>query len=158
MSLDVDLDPNADEDQDAAEERLTKKLEGYRHQASVIIRSGGGTWGIYDLAEPILIDGDPSKIKDVESYNIALADDLGGDDCHNIDRVARLPGTINLPNAKKLAKGRRAKLASVHSRSLVRDPITSFMKTIVDPATEAKSNGATDIKIDWPKVSRLADG
>ncbi|MGB6509236.1 MAG: virulence-associated E family protein [Xanthobacteraceae bacterium] len=152
VSLHVDLDPNADEDQDAAEERLTKKLEGYRHQASVIIRSGGGTWGIYDLAEPILIDGDPSKIKDVESYNIALADDLGGDDCHNIDRVARLPGTINLPNAKKLAKGRRAKLASVHSRSLVRHPITSFMKTIVDPATEAKSNGATDIKIDWPKV------
>ena len=151
VSLHVDLDPSAGEDQDAAEERLTKKLEGYRHRASIIINSGGGAWGFYDLAEPTLIDGDPNKIKDAESYNIGLAQDLGGDDCHNIDRVARLPGTINVPNAKKRAEGRRAKLATVYSRSQVRHPITSFTKFIVDPATKAKP---TEIKIDWSKVNR----
>jgi hypothetical protein len=51
VSLHVDLDPRADEDQDAAEERLTKQLEGYRHHASIIVKSGGGAWGFYDLVE-----------------------------------------------------------------------------------------------------------
>ena len=138
VSLHVDLDPNEDEDQDAAENRLTKKLEGYRHLASIIVKSGGGAWAFYDLGEPIPIDGDPDKIKDAESYNIALAHDLGGDNCHNIDRVARLPGTINIPNAKKLTKGRRAKLASVHRRNQVRHAIERFTKTIVDAVTEAR--------------------
>ena len=114
-----------------------KKLEGYRHHASIIIKSGGGAWEIYDLMEPIPIDGDPDKIEDAESYNIALAHDLGGDNCHNINRVSRLAGTINVPNAKKRAKGRRPKLASLHSRSEVRHAIQSFTKAIVDTVAEA---------------------
>ena len=138
VSLHVDLDPNENEDQDVAEQRLTEELEGYRHRASIIIKSGGGAWGIYDLVEPIPIDGDPDKIKEAESYNIALADDLGGDNCHNPDRVSRLPGTVNIPNAKKLAKGRRAKLATVHSRNQVRHGLQSFTKAAVDAVTEAK--------------------
>jgi predicted P-loop ATPase len=159
VSLHVDLDPRANEDQDAAEERLTKELEGYHHHASIIIKSGGGAWGIYDLVEPIPINGDPDKIKDAESYNIALAHDLGGDNCQNIDRVSRLPGTINVPNAKKRAKGRRDKLASVHSRSQVRHAIESFTKAVVDAVNEANraspvGQEATDIRIDWSKVNR----
>ena len=126
VSLHTDLDPRADEDQDAAEERLIKKIEGYHHCASILIKSGGGAWGIYDLLEPIQIDGDASKIDLVESHNKIVAQDLGGDNCHNIDRLSRLPGTINVPNAKKAAKGRRAKLASVHSRSQIRHAIESF--------------------------------
>jgi hypothetical protein len=137
VSLHTDLDPRPGEDQDAAEERLIKDIEGYRHGASIIVKSGGGVWGIYDLIEPIQIDGDPEKIKDAESYNVALAHDLGGDNCHNIDRVARLPGTANIPNAGKLAKGRRAKLATVHRRSEARHAIESFTKAVVDAMTEA---------------------
>ncbi len=164
VSLHVDLDPSADEDQDAAETRLTKKLEGYRHHANIIIKSGGGAWGFYDLVEPIPIDGDPDKIEDAESYNISLEHDLGGDKCHNIDRVSRLPGTVNVPNAKKRAKGRRAKLATVHSRSQVRHAIQSFTKAAVDAVTEAKraplvgqeATATADkaIKIDWSKVQQ----
>ena len=126
VSLHADLDPHPEEDQDTADKRLTKKLETFRHRASVIIKSGGGAWGIYDLAEPIPIDGGPDEIKEAESYNISLARDLDADDCHNIDRAARLPGTINVPNVKKLSKGRRAKLAIVHSASHERHPIESF--------------------------------
>ena len=135
--LHVDLDPRGGEDQESAEQRLTKKIAGYRHQASVIIKSGGGAWGLYDLVEPVLIDGDPAKIEDVERYNVALVHDFDGDNCHNIDRIARLPGTVNIPNARKLAKGRRAKLAAVHSRNEVRHPITSFAKATADAVTEA---------------------
>lgn len=157
VSLHVDLDPQADEDQDAAEERLTKKLESDHRLANIIIKSGGGAWGIFDLVEPIRTEGDPEKIKDVESYNIQLEQELGGDNCHNIDRISRLPGTINVPNAKKLAKGRRAKLASVHSRSPVPHAIESFTKALVDAeAHRAPLAGqqatATETKIDWSKV------
>jgi hypothetical protein len=34
------------------------------------------------------------------------AKELGADNCHNIDRLLRVPGTINWPNAKKRADGR----------------------------------------------------
>jgi RepB DNA-primase from phage plasmid len=138
VSLHVDLDPGADEDQDAAEERLTKAVEDYRLRASIIVKSGGGVWAFYDLVEPIRTDGDRAKIEEVEAHNKALAHDLGGDNCHNIDRVARLPGTVNVPNAKKRAKGRRAKVASVHSRNPGRHAIEAFTKAVVDAVTEAK--------------------
>jgi hypothetical protein len=160
VSLHVDLDPHEDEGQDAAEQRLTKKLENYRQRASIIIKSGGGAWVLYDLVEPILIDGDLVKIGEAESYNIALAQDLGGDNCHNIDRIARLPGTINIPNAKKLAKGRHAKLAAVHSRNEVRHPIKSFAKSTrdaqEDTAKTAEIMEYGPVERDAPELTGLA--
>src|SRR5207245_20376 len=49
----------------------------------------------------------------LEAYNIALEQELGADHCHNLDRIMRLPGTINLPNRKKQLAGRESALASV---------------------------------------------
>ena len=49
----------------------------------------------------------------VERINADLARKLGGDKCHNIDRIMRLPGTINVPNAKKRKAGRVPTLAYV---------------------------------------------
>jgi hypothetical protein len=44
-----------------------------------------------------------------------LADQLGGDDCENLDRVMRLPFTVNRPNAKKIKAGRGPVLADIVS-------------------------------------------
>lgn len=44
---------------------------------------------------------------------MAIAKALGGDNCHNVDRLLRLPGTINMPNAKKRAAGRVPTLARI---------------------------------------------
>jgi hypothetical protein len=73
---------------------------------TLIIDSGGGLQAFWRLAGPASPD-------DVESVNRSLAQRLGGDNCQNIDRLMRLPGTVNYPNAKKRADGRTTSLAKV---------------------------------------------
>ena len=73
---------------------------------SLIIDSGGGLQAFWRLAGP----AEPS---DIEAVNRGLAEHLGGDNCHNIDRLMRLPGTVNYPNAKKRSAGRTNSLAKV---------------------------------------------
>ena len=73
---------------------------------TLIIDSGGGLQAFWKLAGP-------ASIAEVEAVNRSLADRLGGDQCHNIDRLMRLPGTVNYPNVKKRAAGRTPSLAKV---------------------------------------------
>ena len=41
----------------------------------------------WKLKQPFVVDGDPSRAEEIERYNRQLAALLGGDNCHNIDRV-----------------------------------------------------------------------
>jgi hypothetical protein len=84
-----------------------KRLRAYKLPPSLIVFSGGGYQAFWKFAEPT------TDLDRVERINRQLAADLGGDNCHNIDRVMRLPGTINLPNAKKRKVGRVPMLAYV---------------------------------------------
>jgi len=111
ISLDcvhVDLDPRVDEDQDAARERLTAKLRAFRLKPTFIIASGGGVQAIWRIKpeERIQINGDLAVAEEAKLHNIQLERELDGDNCHNIDRILRLPDTINCPDKKKRAKGR----------------------------------------------------
>ena len=74
---------------------------------TAIVFSGGGYHAYWKLSEAV---DDPAR---VEAVNMAIAKRVGGDNCHNIDRIMRLPGTINIPNAKKLAAGRTPTVAGV---------------------------------------------
>lgn len=129
--LHVDID--ARKDQPLAEElrRIEAILtENCPVPAPTFINfSGGGFQAFWQLREPIQIDGDPSRIEDAEAYNRELARLLGGDSCWNSDRVMRLPGTTNIPDAKKTARGRIPAQAVVcrHDPAKVYD-ITSFNK------------------------------
>jgi hypothetical protein len=105
--LHVDLDPRAGEDIDAERSRILGLLCAHDPEPTCIIDSGGGYQGFWRLEEPVPVD-DPEQAK---LWNMALERELGGDCCHNIDRIMRLPGTINLPDAKKAAKGRVPALA-----------------------------------------------
>lgn len=111
VALHVDIDPREEGDADVERDRclglLTSRLPKGMPKPSVIIFSGGGYQGFWRLKSPVVLDGDVAAAEDFELYNVRLAQVFGGDHCHNIDRIMRLPGTINVPDAKKIAKGRK---------------------------------------------------
>ncbi len=73
---------------------------------SLIIDSGGGLQAFWRIAGS-------ASLADVEAVNQGLAKLLGGDKCHSIDHLMRVPGTVNYPTAKKRAAGRGTSLAKV---------------------------------------------
>ena len=102
--LHVDIDPNGDAELfDADRARILKRLQAFAPKPSLIIDSGGGFQGFWRLSEPVHAE----DWADFERYNKQLEIDLGGDHCHNVDRIMRLPGTTNVPTKKKLKKGRK---------------------------------------------------
>ena len=115
--LHVDIDPAEGQDLEEERERclsmLTDRLPKGIPEPTVIIFSGGGFQGFWKLDAPVVIDGKLEVAEDFELYNRRLEQIFGGDHCHNVDRIMRLPGTINVPDAKKLKKGRKEELASI---------------------------------------------
>lgn len=119
----VDYDPRDGEPLDAERTRMRAEVDAFRIKPTTLIGSGNGLGLFWRLDEPILHDGNTEAL---EADNRALARAFGGDNCHNLDRLMRLPGTLNLPTESKLKKGRSpepvpAKLAyqteAVHSLS-----------------------------------------
>jgi len=94
---------HVDVDDASALDRIRK----YLPQPTMILFSGGGYQAFWKLREP------STDLARVERINRQIARALGGDNCHNIDRIMRLPGTINVPNAKKRKAGRVPTLAYV---------------------------------------------
>lgn len=116
--LAADIDYRAGEDLAAEGERvgamLTASLPRGVLPPSAVVASGGGYWGFWRLREPAPVDGaDGDATRAVEDRNRQLGLLLGADDCHNIDRIARLPGSVNWPKADKRRKGRVPALARV---------------------------------------------
>lgn len=109
-AIHVDVDPRDGEDFERERLRMLKALQHITPTPTVIIDSGGGYQGFWKLREPVAHEANTAEL---ESYNLWFSQNLGGDSCHNIDRIMRLPGTVNLPNAKKRAKGREPALAKV---------------------------------------------
>lgn len=113
--LHIDIDPQEGMDLDIERERalslLTDKLPKGVPSPTVIVFSGGGYQGFWKLKNPVLLDGDVKQAEEFERYNKRLEQIFGGDHCHNVDRIMRLPGTINIPDAKKKRAGRTEELS-----------------------------------------------
>ena len=95
----LDIDPPLD---------ITCKLRALTQAAappSLIISSGGGLQAFWAFDAPCV------DLGAIEDINKRLAVQFGGDHCHNIDRLMRLPGTVNWPNKKKALAGRKPALA-----------------------------------------------
>jgi hypothetical protein len=126
LAFDIDFFTNA--------ELINSKLEGAL-KPSVIINTGGGLHLIYLLKQVINVNlyrVSPSNeqerinalLRDMRASVSQLAQDFEAllrsifptlkiDNMSNVDRVMRLPGTINYPKAEKLAKGQVEALAHI---------------------------------------------
>lgn len=107
--LHVDIDPRAGEDHEKERERALGLLQNPPAgvpEPTVIIDSGGGFQGFWALDSPYPIAGLAEKYEEAARYNKQLEIVFHADNCHNVDRIMRLPGTINLPDRRKAAKGR----------------------------------------------------
>lgn len=138
--LHVDVDPREGEDFGEERERIRKLLNGSLGDKGIppptlVVDSGGGMQAFWQLDTPIELEGDPEKIAAAERYNVELANRLGGDSCHNCDRVMRLPGTRNWPNKKKRSKGRVPSDAKVYDWPADAPyPLSAFPTPVADTA------------------------
>jgi hypothetical protein len=112
----VDVDPRVGEDLTVEIDRIRKLLENPPSpipRPTIAISSGGGINALWRLDLPFEINGALERALEFERYNLKLEIALGGDHCHNVDRILRLPGSINRPNSKKRKKGRVESRAEV---------------------------------------------
>ncbi len=153
--LHVDVDPNKSEDLVAARNRIIGSLEVFEPRPSFVISSGGGAQAFWRLDEPFYLGGGDAQIAVAEAYNRQLAADLGGDHCFNVDRVMRLPGTVNWPGEKKRLLGRSARVAELVGEGGLVYPLASFTPALVE--RETPKSGARGSRGQRPELRRLSD-
>lgn len=100
----VDIDPPKDFSPFDAM-KITAALDACPLPPSFVIDSGNGLQAFWRL------DDDCANLPSIEAINVQLRDHFGGDNCQNIDRLMRVPGFVNYPDAKKRAAGRVPRLA-----------------------------------------------
>jgi hypothetical protein len=136
--LHVDIDPRVGEDLEAERLRcaalFAEKLPNTVPPPTAVIFSGGGYQGFWRLDTPIPINGEAAAYEDAKRYNQQLEVLFGGDNCHNIDRIMRLPGTINVPDERKRKKGRQPELAKLIQWN---DTSHSLNKFVAAPAVQS---------------------
>jgi hypothetical protein len=158
-ALHVDVDPRVGEDLGAERERILALLRDPTAlgipKPSCIVDSGGGFQAFWRLKDPVLLD--PERTADAQARNKHLELALGGDACWNIDRIMRLPGTVNWPDARKRAKGRVPALASVVEFNDSRHDLDAIEKAAApSPPSSNGAVAAAEVAIDTANVKRFA--
>src|ERR1700737_400191 len=163
LHVDADLlAGTAPDDVETARAELLAKIKAAPLVPSLIINSGNGFGLFWELAEPVTVTAE--NLEDIKARNVALADQLGGDDCENLDRVMRLPFTVNRPNAKKIKAGRVPVLADIVSddRDFTSYKLDSFQPAAVsndDPsrAEQPSKSGTAYETIGSPDISETVN-
>lgn len=100
----VDIDPPKSGGAfDKAE--IAAALQDIACPPSFIIDSGGGLQAFWRL------DGPCANLASIEAINLQVRHWFEADACHNIDRLMRVPGSVNYPDKRKIARGRSPRLA-----------------------------------------------
>lgn len=151
----IDIDPRKSVDFEAERARilsLSNAIENdFISPASAIIDSGGGYQFFWFLDNKIEVT------PWAEAQNKALAQAFGGDHIWNIDRLMRLPGTVNLPDAAKRAKGRKrapTKLVTLNNERYS-ESFLSKWHTPIEPV--ARENGKLDVELDIAAYQEVTD-
>lgn len=102
----VDVDPPKDGSAfDKAE--AAARLDTLSCAPNFIIDTGGGLAGYWRIGAT------DATVDEIERVNRGIAQALAADHCWNIDRIMRLPGTVNYPDRRKQARGRDPAMASI---------------------------------------------
>jgi hypothetical protein len=126
--LHTDLDPRDGETTDAAKARYQKRIAACEQTPAAIVDSGNGIQALWKLSTRIALN-DPERIADIEARTKELTLRLGGTaGTQNVDRILRLPGTINLPNEKKRKAGRVACPARLIEFNDIAYPLEAFAR------------------------------
>lgn len=147
----VDLDPDKKDARPFAVKRaellarLTTDLPKEVPAPSAIIDSGGGYWGLWRLAAPMNPDEVRLRLK-------WLAERMKGDKTTDPSRIIRLPGTVNRPDAAKVAAGQRPALAHFVRRDVVEYTPAAFGGPAVAPAAAP----VAEVDVEWGDLPRFA--
>lgn len=143
----VDIDPADGEPLDAERARLRDMAERLGRGAvppAFAIDSGGGVQLVWKLPEKL----DAAAVEAVEAQNRGVSARLGGDTgTWNVDRLLRLPGTMNLPTKLKTTKGRTARRAAIMATSERRFDLEGLAKHFPPQAQTDTSSSADDAEI-----------
>ncbi len=168
VCLQVDIDPKPGLPIDEAQAAIQKRIDEFGDAApppTVDIASGGGRQLLWRLAEPVeFADGIAGEEQrhEFERYSQHLAKVFGGDKCHAVNHLMRLPGTINFPTKDKCEKnpGRGDALAHVIEADWDRVyPLSAFVKMKVrggDDAHEQGRQGGAGGAVNLGNVRRIA--
>lgn len=135
--LHVDNDPQDGVPLHEERARLLTDAKLFLVKPTELVDSGNGLGLFWRLDKPIPVDGNVSEL---ESTNERLKDHFKADHCHNIDRIMRLPGTINWPDYRKTAKGRVPVAAQLLDRNDEAYTLKSFDFL---PAVAVKTKAST---------------
>lgn len=161
--LHVDLDPRPGEDLDAERARILALLRDPTPKGlpkpTALLFSGGGYQAFWRLREPHLLDGTAETYEDAKRWNKQIELLLGGDNCHNVDRIMRLPGSINRPDPKKRKKGRTEVLAELIEFNSVQHDLKGFTKApeVQGGSAPGFSGGTVQISGNLARISSVDD-
>jgi predicted P-loop ATPase len=157
-----DLDPNEGEAPEDAKARFLAALKSFEPAPMFVVDSGNGVQVLWrldqpiPLPDPIMVTDADSKTKpalspeaqtivgDVEGRAKAAMEKLGSvAGTQNIDRILRLPGTINLPNKTKIKKGRKTCQSSLLAYNEVAVCKLEDFPTVLGDSKAGNSTGTT---------------
>ena len=140
----IDADPIKDKDFKLERVRLKQfvnDLNDSAHPPTFIIDSGGGYQAFWKLKSPISAHNSKTH---VEAIGKGLAIKFNTDPVQNIDRLMRLPYTVNLPTKTKV--GRSPALATVVHASMRRYDLEE-LKSFCDPVYETLDDVNYDVEL-----------
>jgi hypothetical protein len=163
--LHVDIDPRAGEDLQKERARcaalFADKLPDGIPAPTAVVFSGGGYQAFWKLETPIPINGEEALYEEAKRYNQQLEQQFDGDNCHNIDRIMRLPGTVNVPDERKRKKGRKPELAMLVSWTPDNVyPLQSFTPAAIEETAAESPVRVSKIKVtigDYPLTADLSE-
>ncbi|MFT3987969.1 VapE domain-containing protein [Aestuariivirga sp.] len=126
-----------------------RDLKEFLPKPTAGVASGGGYNAYWRLAEST------NQLDLIERINRGLAQRLGGDHCHNADRIMRVPGTINIPNQKKRNAGRVEVVA--HILEEVTDWSRSYKLEEFGQPAKPSDSAETDVAPEHIKTVDLDD-